>query len=964
MAEPAAEQVNPDDKYTAREYGWCLCAAVRRAEKDALAAKEADKKKEYREWAEKFIREWVALPIPAEEEKLLKSRSHYVLKITGTERHLAEAYLAAEARYTNAPSNIAALREYGWILYDCVIQACDRLKNEKLAKQFQEKLQALAVPESEGELSGARNQALDVAEAFLAGGAEIVSDIESGKTMDSFQKLCKLLEEHPGNYRLQRLMSRCVYALSTQLKEAPEGLKLVAVYAAALKFSPEEEKLQAALGWEVCARLKELAVAKKEQPAALAKHVAKKAASKSAKLTVQLLRTIDLMDKVDRTSLLYHKLLRWATKACQPHLAGRRWQVAYAFLNFVEKWDLRNLSESDFKPDEGKNGKQYPSLCETLVPALYKAMKLYPMHELPEGIAIDDAIRIEGLPPVEWGEPAVPSEDINEGANPPEQMAGAVRTVAADELLDSNPQQENQGLEDRNEEEAMPLMPMEIGELPSLELPDIGEIPSPETDGAIDSSMCSAEENSDGYSGEPPEEDSDGYSGEPPEEDAYDGDPGSPPEEEPEEDLGNPPFEEDERLRDEDAVLSPEQVEALRDLYEEPALSPEQIQAMRDLDEPPGPLYDLDPDEQTDVVRESESMISDGEGPSVREWVADFLGEQVDRYPHQDLFPYYYGKALAWANRKEEARSVLIRVASLNQSKFWVWGSLAELYEEDHRLNAAFMARALICPVEDEKFKGGIRRQIQKLLQVHPEYGPEDEHVLAKEADKYVFENMPSEAAILESLHPGKRGGPSEASIGLVLEGRYESMRVHADDFEVLHGCHPGTPLSVRMQEKEGKPIIVAMELRSGGEPWDVYPGKLGVVTGWDRSKKIAYALFGLERICQIDSGKIPEAAEFEIGTVVELKVWRDPIRGIDHAKAARKTERPPPAEFSRTLEGDLAIPPGKSFGFVDDVYVSAGLVEQAKLATGDFVEGLAVISTDRKTLDKRWRAITASQKT
>lgn len=891
-------RANTEDVFLAKEYGWCLFAAVRRAEKDAYKAKDQGKKKEYREWAEKFIREWVALPITADKnETLLKSRAHYVVKITGTERHLAEAYQAAAARYSNAPSNLSALREYGWILYDCVIQSCDRLKNIKLAKQFQTALQELVVPDSEAELSGARTQALGVAEAFLLGGDKIKADIEAGgDSLGAFQTLFTLLDAHPGNYRLQRLMGRCVFALSKQLKEAPEGLKLVAVYGAAMKFSPEDEKLQAALAWEVCARLKELAVAKKEPSAAnepsaaLAKFVAKKKSAKKGdakkvQSTVQLLRMIDLMDKVDRSSPLYHQLLLWATKACQSHLAGRRWQVAYAFLNFVEKWDLRNLSERDFQPYEAKNGRQYPSLCETLVPALYKAMKLYPMHELPEGVAIDDAIRIEGLPALEWGEPAVQSEDVAEGANPPEQTAEPVRSVGAEEVLDSN-------------------------------LTD---------------------------------------------EEACDGDPGSPPEEEPGEDLGNPTIEEDDRLRDEDAVLSPDQMEAMRDLYEEPELSPEQIQAMRDMDEQPEPFYDLEPDEQTDVVRESESLVLDEEAPQVRKWVADFLGEQVARYPHHELFPYYYGKVLAWANRRDEARKVLMRVASLNQSKFWVWGSLAELYSEDHRLHAAFLARALICPVEDEKFMGGIRRQIQKLLQVHPEYGPADEHELAKEADKFVFENMASASAILESLHLGKRGGPSDASIGLMLDGRYESMRVHADDFEVLQGCNPGTPLSVRLQEKEGKPIIVAMELRHGGAPWDVYPGKLGVVTGWDRTRKIAYALFGLERICQVDSGKIPEAAGFEIGTVVELKVWRDPIRGIDHAKAARETDQPPPAEFCRTFEGNLAVPSGKSFGFVGDIHVSAGLVEQAKLANGDLVGGLAVISTDRKTLDKRWRAITAS---
>lgn len=270
------------------------------------------------------------------------------------------------------------------------------------------------------------------------------------------------------------------------------------------------------------------------------------------------------------------------------------------------------------------------------------------------------------------------------------------------------------------------------------------------------------------------------------------------------------------------------------------------------------------------------------------------------------------------------------------------------------------MARALICPVEESKYLNGIRRQIQALTSRYPEYGPMDEYELAKEADKLLFDELPARDAILESVQLRKREGKSEASVGVVLSGLYTSMRVDAEDFEVLQTCAPGTPLSVRMQENEGKPIIVAIDNRPGGKPWDLYPSKLGVVTGWDRNKKVAYALFGQGRICQIDCGKIPEAAKYEIGMVVELKVWHDPIRGTDHTKAAQGTTQAPPGDICKEFQGNLVVPMGKSYGFVGDVYVSAVLMEQAELADKSTVRGVAVISTDRGTLETRWRAITA----
>ena len=925
-------KANPGDNYAAREYGYCLLAAVGRAEKDALAAKETRKKQEYREWAEKFIREWVALPIPAEEDILLKSRAHYVLKITGTERHLAEAYLAAEARYSNAPSNIAALREYGWILYDCLVQACDRLKSAKLAQQFQEKLQALAVPEGEAELSGARNLALDVAEAFSLGSDKIQADIEAGNALSAFQPLCKLMEKHPRNIRLQSLMNRCVYALSKQLREAPEGLKLVAVYGVALRFSPDDMMLQTSLAWEVCARLKDLAIAKINPEVAPNKKKVEKAA---VKFTVQLLRTIGLMDQVERTSPVYHQLLLWATKASERGVKSRQWQVGYAFLDFVEKWDLANLSERDYQPYESKDGIKYPSLCEILVPVLYRAMKLYPARGLPEGVVIDDSIRIKGLPPLEWGGQA-------EGSK-----CGCVEKgrVADGTVMSA---------------------PAGFGNLPSLELPDIGRLPSPE-DGC------------DGETGGPPSEDEDeGEFGSPPSDDEDEGDVGSPPSEDEDDDYPDiPPPSEDEDdgypdsppIDDDHGVVV--NCDQLVNGLNVPSEDGNAVHADMEQPEKPCETYvqvPSDPEHRTATEKAKASIVPSEEEqeavtPSLetgREWVADFIGLQVVRYPHQEWFPYYHGKALTWAKRYDEARGVLMRVARMKQSQFWVWGSLADLYSDKPRVQIALLARAFVCPVEEDKYLNGIRRQIQNLVSQYPEFGPMDEHELAREADNLLLADLPAQDAILETVQLRKREGKSEAIIGVVLGGLYTSMRVDAGDFEVLQSCAPGTPLTVRMQEQEGKPIIVAVDTRHGGKPWDLYPSKLGVVTGWDRNKKVAYALFGQGRVCQIDCGKIPEAAKYEIGTVVELKIWHDPIRGIDHAKAAQATTQPPPGDFCKKFHGNLVVPSGKSFGFVGDIYVSAGLVEQAQLDSGISVEGLAVISTDRKTLEKRWRAITA----
>jgi tetratricopeptide (TPR) repeat protein len=184
-----------------------------------------------------------------------------------------------------------------------------------------------------------------------------------------------------------------------------------------------------------------------------------------------------------------------------------------------------------------------------------------------------------------------------------------------------------------------------------------------------------------------------------------------------------------------------------------------------------------------------------------------------------------------------------------------------------------------------------------------------------------------------------------------------------------------GSPIWVKYYQKEKpryllpsttktseyKPKILVIDVRADGSPWDCFPEYIGVVDHINREKGMIHFIVnqqidGVIRFNQI-KGNI------EVGSKLQLK-----LKKVEKTKAGsyesesyytvltcNLTEKDPTHNILKSFSGIIA--PNDSVGFVDDVFIDAGLMNE-HYEYAAVIKGLAVISYNKKRRTWGWKAI------
>ena len=129
----------------------------------------------------------------------------------------------------------------------------------------------------------------------------------------------------------------------------------------------------------------------------------------------------------------------------------------------------------------------------------------------------------------------------------------------------------------------------------------------------------------------------------------------------------------------------------------------------------------------------------------VIEWMLDRMGEVYDRLPDEKWGDFRIGKLLVLLGRIEEAREKVLPVVRRNQTQFWAWSALSELFPEQQK---CCIARALLCEEEEQKL-ARVKRKAQELgLPVGDSAALKE---IAAEADAALLIGMKPVDGVLES---------------------------------------------------------------------------------------------------------------------------------------------------------------------------------------------------------------------
>ncbi len=403
------------------------------------------------------------------------------------------------------------------------------------------------------------------------------------------------------------------------------------------------------------------------------------------------------------------------------------------------------------------------------------------------------------------------------------------------------------------------------------------------------------------------------------------------------------------------------------------------------------------------VIRAINQTAKKLNDPALVGWAAEFVGNHLERFPDEEWFPYYYGKLLARSGHPQEARNKIMPIVRRKKNEFWAWDCLADTCRSGEiDLRIACLCRALQCSIKDDSFRVRVRADLGLLLAqqgLFPEARYEvaaaleirkskqwpvpasirvctqqpwfldasaiesNEMLYAKYAplaESLVMDSLPETDAVLSGYSPETDQRPASHLVAFRENDQIREIWVKSRRFPQLEEMNPGAPLAIRLELDAQRPLILTIRERSG-EPWDVFPRRIGVLSQDNPSKRVRVATLSRDDVYILPYDRFQSLAGIPVGSSIAVAFRRDTRHERDVPVHIGITAEKPSRSFCMTYTGTFEQRVGNLFGFVQptSIYCAPHLVAESGAATGDKVEGVAVMEKNPKKNIYSWRAIT-----
>lgn len=303
-------------------------------------------------------------------------------------------------------------------------------------------------------------------------------------------------------------------------------------------------------------------------------------------------------------------------------------------------------------------------------------------------------------------------------------------------------------------------------------------------------------------------------------------------------------------------------------------------------------------------------------GAKIKRYITEIVEAKLEQHRGMLYVPYFKAKLLLEIGDRKEGMQAFLPFARKKQGEFWVWQVFAEYYQEEDELYLSCLSKALCCKVKPEFLSGIKERLIAHLVRI----GDFD---WAKTELDELLQIRDKQGWGMRSLHRSQIESAWYAQAKqTTTKDKYEGYKGKAEEL-LGNGSGPSDqkiPIVVEFVN-EGKRVFsfVTKDKVKGFGKYAVKP-ELG-------------ALYLLE-------GSAGEGGFFKVN---QLKPFSDAESMLHLRKEVR---------------GKLKQNHGKSFGFVEGVFVNPALIQQHKLSDGEEIEGVALYGTVRGKEEMAWRLI------
>lgn len=286
-----------------------------------------------------------------------------------------------------------------------------------------------------------------------------------------------------------------------------------------------------------------------------------------------------------------------------------------------------------------------------------------------------------------------------------------------------------------------------------------------------------------------------------------------------------------------------------------------------------------------------------------------------ENHPGYQYPPYFHAKLLLALGDRDDMLSVLLPFARKKRNDFWVWEILSEVYLNDEDKVFALYCRALSCPSPEEMLIN-LRQKMAVLLinrQLFAEAKTEINLLVAARNAKDF--RIPTCVSNWQSQEWYINTNALENNKSL-----YNQHKSIADD--ILFADIPEVTVIVEFVNSDRK-ILNFIESESN------------------------HGFFKYERFLK----------NVSIGDILKVRFQSGTTGGLFLVYTASKIDDPEfRKQYYKEVNGIVRISNGKSFGFLDDVFIHPSLVTKFKLANGDFLKANAMKTFNQAKNQWGWK--------
>lgn len=292
------------------------------------------------------------------------------------------------------------------------------------------------------------------------------------------------------------------------------------------------------------------------------------------------------------------------------------------------------------------------------------------------------------------------------------------------------------------------------------------------------------------------------------------------------------------------------------------------------------------------------------------------LEQLINSHPEYQYPPYFLAKLLLETGNEANSLSAIFPFAQKKQNEFWVWDVIAGAFPDNPDMRVSCYCRALLCSTQD-KYLIKLRQTFAGLL-----------------INKKMYQEAKTEIENIIRVRNENNWDIPEQIRNWIKQPWYQDIKAFRNNLELYQNHAP-----------------IANELI-----YSNIPEKTVVVEFVNRNRKILNFIDGDKNqgFFKFDHFK----NKVNVGDLLIVRLKPIGNDGLFRALTIKKSENTDFEGVLKMFTGEIHIPAGKDFGFVDDIFIPPTNIKTMQLINGQKVQVKAVISFNKLKGEWGWKGI------